>query len=133
VIYVDTSVVLAYLLAEDRQPPDSLWDDVLVSSRLVEYETWTRVNSRKLAEPYFDAARVLLGRLAMVELSPLVLARALEPFPGPSSIRTLDALHLATCVHLREHSTNIELASYDHRMNNVARELGIPLYFFPRA
>lgn len=56
-IYVDTSVVLAYLLGEDRQPPESLWDDVLASSRLVEYETWTRVHRIGLTEPYGDAAR----------------------------------------------------------------------------
>jgi len=37
-IYLDTSVVLAELLAEDERPPDSLWDDTLVSSRLLEYE-----------------------------------------------------------------------------------------------
>jgi len=38
VIYLDTSVALAYLLAEDRRPPDSLWENPLVSSRLLEYE-----------------------------------------------------------------------------------------------
>lgn len=36
-IYLDTSVALAHLLAEDRQPPASLWDETLVSSRLLEY------------------------------------------------------------------------------------------------
>jgi hypothetical protein len=38
VIYLDTSVVLAQLLAEDRRPPASLWSESLVASRLVEYE-----------------------------------------------------------------------------------------------
>ena len=33
-IYLDSSVALAYLLAEDRFPPDGLWDEQLVSSRL---------------------------------------------------------------------------------------------------
>ena len=28
-IYVDTSVVLAHLLAEDRRPPDALWRETL--------------------------------------------------------------------------------------------------------
>ena len=35
-IYLDTSVALAHLLAEDRVPPDALWDETLVSSRLLE-------------------------------------------------------------------------------------------------
>jgi hypothetical protein len=43
VIYLDTSVVLAQLLAEDRRPPAALWTEVLVSSRLLEYELATRL------------------------------------------------------------------------------------------
>ncbi len=39
-IYVDTSVLLARLLSEDRQPPPWIWDETLVSSRLLEYEGW---------------------------------------------------------------------------------------------
>ena len=96
----------------------------------LEYETWIRVHRRGLTEPYADAARSLLGRFALAELSPTVLARALEPFPGPDNLRTLDALHLATCVHLHERIKNIKLTSYDRRMNNTARALDIPLYDF---
>ncbi len=56
-IYVDTSVVLAHLLTEDRSPPASFWQGNLVSSRLLEYEVWTRLHSvvsravEKLKEP----------------------------------------------------------------------------------
>jgi hypothetical protein len=39
VIYLDTSVLLAHLLAEHRSPPDALWAETLVASRLLEYET----------------------------------------------------------------------------------------------
>src|SRR6202022_4670624 len=48
VIYLDTSVALAHLLAEDRSPPPSLWDETLVSSRLLEYEMWNRLHARRL-------------------------------------------------------------------------------------
>lgn len=34
-IYLDTSVALAHLLAEDRCPPPSLWEEDLFSSRLL--------------------------------------------------------------------------------------------------
>ena len=37
-IYLVSSVALAHLLAEDRQPPASLWEETLISSRLLEYE-----------------------------------------------------------------------------------------------
>lgn len=98
-IYVDTSVVLAQLLAEDRRPPASIWSATLVSSRILEYETWTRIHARRLAESHGEDARDLLGRISLLELSPIVLARALDPFPSP--LRTLDALHLASAEYLR--------------------------------
>lgn len=50
-IYLDTSVALAQLLAEDRVPPEPLWRDSLVSSRLLEYEIWTRFTRGGLANP----------------------------------------------------------------------------------
>jgi predicted nucleic acid-binding protein len=121
-IYLDTSVALAHLLAEDRHPPDHLWTAVLVSSRLIEYELWTRLNARGLGASHGDALRGLLARLAMIELSPLVLARATEPFPAP--VRTLDALHLASADFLRTQKQNVEIASYDARLLSAARKMG---------
>jgi hypothetical protein len=41
-IYLDSSVALAYLLAEDRYPTNALWDQPIVSSRLLECEVWSR-------------------------------------------------------------------------------------------
>lgn len=127
-IYLDTSVALAQLLAEDRRPPEALWDDTLVSSRLLEYELWTRFHARGLSESHGEAARSLLGRIAMLELAPTVLARALDAFPGPGPLRTLDALHLASCSYLADHGQAVSLASYDRRMNAVAHAMDIPLF-----
>ncbi len=122
-IYLDTSVALAHLLAEDRRPPDALWTKPLVASRLVEYELWTRLNARGLSASHGEAARRLVERLALMELLPNVLDRAKEPFPAP--VRTLDALHLASILFLRERVPAIELASYDDRLAATARALGI--------
>lgn len=128
-IYVDTSVVLAQLLAEDRRPPVSLWTSSLVTSRVTEYETWVRLNGRGLASSHGEAARELLARLALIELAPPVLARALEPFPAP--VRTLDALHLASIALLRERRLSVRLATYDARMRVAAEALGIPMEPLP--
>jgi predicted nucleic acid-binding protein len=125
VIYLDTSVALAQLLAEDRQPPESLWQQPLVSSRLLEYELWTRLNARDLGVSHGEAARRLVERLALLELVPNVLARALEPFPV--SVRTLDALHLASVEFLRGRGVAVELATYDERLTAGARSIGIPI------
>lgn len=125
-IYLDTSVVLAELLAEDRRPPEALWREALFSSRLLEYEIWTRLHARGLTDSHGAAARALLGQVFLVALSPTALARALEPFPLP--VRTLDALHLASIEFLRSLKQPVSLASYDVRMVEAARRLGSPLY-----
>jgi predicted nucleic acid-binding protein len=125
-IYLDTSVVIAELLAEDRRPPAALWEETLVSSRLIEYEVWTRIHGRRLGETHGDATRALVGRVALLEMVSPVLARALEPFPQP--VRTLDALHLASLDFLRRRQPAIRLATYDARFALAARAMGFALY-----
>ena len=125
-IYLDSSVALAHLLAEDRTPPASIWQEPLVSSRLLEYEVWNRIHARRLARSHGNEARALIGRLALIELTPTVLARALEPFSD--AVRTLDALHLASIEFLRSRRQPVELASYDERLLAGARALRIPIY-----
>jgi predicted nucleic acid-binding protein len=125
-IYLDTSVALAHLLAEDRVPPERLWQEPLISSRLIEYEIWIRIHARKLGRSHADDVRALLSRVALIELAPPVLARALEPFP--KAVRTLDALHLASMDFLQKQGQPVTLASYDERLINGARALRFPLY-----
>ncbi len=125
-IYLDTSVALAQLLAEDRSPPEALWQEPLIASRLLEYELWNRINARGLGGSHGEDARALIGRVALIEMAPPVLARALEPFPIP--LRTLGALHVASLEFLRGHGLTIELASYDERMLAAAQALRIPLF-----
>lgn len=126
VIYLDSSVAIAEILSEDRMPPAALWEDRLVASRLLEYEVWVRLHARGLGTVNAEPARELLGRVSLMDLSRSVLARALEPFPMP--LRTLDALHVASVVHLHERGRRVQLASYDRRMVAVARAMQIPLY-----
>lgn len=128
-IYVDTSVVLAHLFAEDRRPPATFWTETLVSSRLLQYEIWTRLHAREATASRAEAAKEVIARISLLELAPLVLARALDPFPV--YVRTLDSLHLASCQFLRDRGQSVEIASYDHRMARAARALGIALRDLP--
>jgi uncharacterized protein len=128
VIYLDSSVALAHLLVEDRAPPETIWQAPLISSRLLEYEVWNRVHARGLGRSHGQEARALIARLALIELDPLVLARAVEPFPVPVPVRTLDALHLASIEFLRSRRQAVELFSYDERLLTAGRALRIPLY-----
>ena len=127
-IYLDSSVALAQLLAEDRFPREDLWHQQLVSSRLLEYEVWNRIYARRLERSHGDAVRALIGRVALLELATPVLARALDPFPIP--VRTLDALHLASIEFLRQRQQQVVLASYDERLIAGARALQISLHSF---
>ena len=107
-------------------PPARLWQESLVSSRLLEYELWTRVNAERLAASHGDEVRALLARVSFIEMAPPVLARALEPFPTP--VRTLDALHLASMEFLRSNGQALQLASYDRRLLTAARGLRFQIF-----
>ena len=123
-IYLDTSVALAQLLAEDRCPPEEFWQQEMVTSRLFEYELWNAIHRRRLEKSHGDAVRRIVESMAIAELSREVLQRAKEPFPSP--VRTLDALHLATLLFLQDQGLEMELASYDQRLGAAAKALHIP-------
>lgn len=125
-VYLDTSTALAHLLNEDVVPPERIWTESLVSSRLLEYEAFRRLHALGLAESHGDSLRSLLAGVAMLELIAPVLQRAAEAFPLP--IRTLDALHLASALFLQEQGQRVRLATYDRRMRAVAQAAGVPLY-----
>ena len=125
VTYIDSSVVLAYLLGEPRVPSASFRDAAPVSSRLLEHEVWNRIHARQLTGLCGGGPRDLLAGMELVEMTAAVLARALEPFPVP--VRTLDALHLAASEFLRGQGESVALASYDNRLLDAARALGISI------
>src|SRR5258705_13127634 len=124
-MYIDSSVALAYLLAESRVPSTDFWNTGLVSSRLLEYEVWNRIHARQLGGLLGSEARSLLTGIELIDLSEPVLARALEPWP--ITIRTLDALHLATVEHLRSQGGSLALASYDNRLIAAAHAIAVPI------
>jgi predicted nucleic acid-binding protein len=153
VIYLDTSVALAELFAEDRRPAPEFWRGEIVSSRLLEYELWTRVHGRKASSSHGEAVREILASVEFVELAPMVLARAVEPLPvgvrtlevrtlevrtlevrtlevrtlevRTLEVRTLAAMHLATALFLAERRQGVKIATYDERMRGAARAVGL--------
>src|SRR5581483_2745181 len=77
VIYVDTSVALAQLLAEDRFPDPSFWqEETLVSSRLLLDEVWTRGNRMGPGPSQVEELRSMLGHLVCRVLWGAVRVRA---------------------------------------------------------
>jgi predicted nucleic acid-binding protein len=123
--YLDTSVVLAHLLGEDRQPPRSFWSQAAMSSRLLEYEVIVRLHARKVSSKNLSIARALLDDIELVPLDGPALELALQPLPVP--LRTLDAMHLATLVFLRGRGIKLQLATYDKHLGRAAEALGFKL------
>ena len=125
-VYLDSSVVLAQVLAEDRRPPTSLWAAHLISSRLLDYESWNRLKYLGLTESHGEPLREILGHVRKLELLEAVVA---EPFEAiPPTLRTLDAIHLAAVRFLTDEGQSVRLATYDRRLRAAAEAAGIELY-----
>jgi hypothetical protein len=86
-VYLDTSVALAHLLAEDVRPPERLWDETLVASRLVEVEAWRRLHALGHGESHGEALGELVAGLALLEPAEPIVRRPREEFP--TTVRTL--------------------------------------------
>ncbi len=124
-VYVDSSVLIAHLLSEDRRPSPDIWHEPVASSRLLEIEAWNRIHT-PAREDLGVALRTLLDRLYLLEMDTVVLGRAIEPFPIP--IRALDAIHLAKADFLRTTGRAVSIATYDARMRGAAERMGFELY-----
>ena len=124
-IYLDTSVLFAALLNEERKPPASFWSTAFISSHLLEYEIRTRLNARGVDASVLEAATEHLSRVQLIALDGPALERALRPFSVP--LRTLDVIHLSTLFFLVGRGFTLELATYDKRLARAAEALGVTL------
>jgi hypothetical protein len=95
-IYLDSSVALAHLLAEDRFPPDELWEGQLVSgflsarSGIVLTRTVCRIRM---------AVRNLIGRVALLVAappSPAIEHRVVQETHGVKIVEFIQAAAVST-------------------------------------
>ncbi|MBM7365832.1 type II toxin-antitoxin system VapC family toxin [Gordonia hydrophobica] len=120
VVYVDTSALGAVLIDQPESTPLLAWLDecqaALVSSDLLETEL-RRLAIREGLD-HADVSRVLDG-VAIAALDRAAYRNAgLLPMPY---LRTLDALHLEAAIRLNADG----ILSYDHRLGDAARAVGI--------
>lgn len=107
----ETDPLLAFLRMQPRQ----------VTSRVATVEVPRAVARRGPAG--WQTAADVLASLDLVELDgALALAAAAVE---PVSLRTLDAIHLATALALRDDLAAV--VSYDHRLVDAARAAGLPV------
>jgi uncharacterized protein len=121
-VYVDTSALARMLLDEPdtKAIEHSLRAyDQRVASRLLQVEL-RRVGLRT---NLLDGVGELLAEVALIPVEEAILTAA-ETVP-PSSVATLDAIHLATAMRLAEAGELDALMTYDKQLATGAREHGL--------
>jgi predicted nucleic acid-binding protein len=108
------SAALAEWLAGQAEVP-------VVSSELGRVETLRA--ARRAGGEVLTEARAVIGDLDLVPLDCAVQDLACDI--GEAPLRTLDALHLASAVLLRDELT--AFVAYDHRLASAAESVGLPV------
>ncbi len=128
--YVDSSVVLRVLLGEPEPLPTWPRIEEAVSSELTRLECLRTIDRARIRLALDDrqVARLradvmeLISTMTLVDLDRAVLARASEPFP--TSLRSLDAIHLASADLARSHLDGLRFATHDLELATAALSLG---------
>jgi uncharacterized protein len=131
IVYLDASVVLRILL---RQPKRlAAWGrwEAAYSSELLGIESrrvidrlrvQAALNDHELADVHHDLTRIERA-IGAIPLTRPVLHRA--SLPMPTAVKTLDAIHLASALLLRERRTaSLMFATHDPQQLRAARALG---------
>lgn len=123
VAYVDTSALVKLVLDEADSPQMRGWyieaERVLVSQiGIIETQ---RAAARRQHDPVH--LRVILESIESIDLDPAIERTAATV--GPASLKTLDAIHLATALALMPELD--AFVTYDDRLAEAARGLGLPV------
>ena len=128
--YFDTSVLLRKVLGEPRALRQWSSIKMALSSELIVVEAQRtidrarvrlRLGDDEVANRRSDVLQAL-GALHLAKLNRAVLDRAAEPFP--TVLGTLDAIHLATAILLRETNADLVFATHDAELAVAARSVG---------
>jgi uncharacterized protein len=123
--YLDSSAIVKFAVAEPESTAIAIWraalgdDDVLMTCELAVAEVLRAVNrvdgDLAIALAHLDALDQLV-----IDRELLLAAGRL----GPPRLRTLDAIHLAAASAAGDDLRAV--VTYDDRMADAARDLGIP-------
>lgn len=121
--YVDTSALARLVLVEPGSAEMARWH--VESERLVTSRVGIVEMRRVAARHVHDAAHLefVLRSVETFELDAAVAHVAASV--GPSSLRTLDAIHLATALALAPELD--AFVTFDDRLADAARALGLPV------
>ncbi|CAN5641132.1 type II toxin-antitoxin system VapC family toxin [soil metagenome] len=128
--YIDPSVVLRVVLGEPDPAPAWPMIDVAVSSELVRVECLRTIDRARLHGRLTDevvarqraAVLDIIDRFDLVPVTASILERASEPFP--TSIGSLDAIHLASALAIRDAYGGLAFLTHDRGLAIAARAMG---------
>jgi len=134
IAYLDTSALLRLVLREPGALEELRSCEAFVSSELLAVESLRTIDRLRLqgalsTEEAASRRETAMGWLEAVDLVLLqrpILARASEPFP--TSLGTLDALHLSTALVWQDRMRQrLVMATHDRDLALAARSFGIEI------
>ncbi len=133
-VYAETSAVLRWLFAEERGEE---LRDVLAAAEKVAASRLTLIETRRVVRRAEREGRITAAQAAdilavfaqasstwaILEITEEVARRAEDGFPD-EPVRTLDAIHLASALFLRQSFPDLVVVSVDERLRANAALLG---------
>ncbi len=127
IAYVDSSVLLRFILDQPDPLSDLMQIDTRVTSFVAEVECLRAVESARSRgqlsdDESADRRRIVyaqLRRMRRLAVSLSVLRRAGEPYPLP--VKSLDAIHLASALTVRDREApDLVFATHDRQLGRLA-------------
>lgn len=136
-VYVDSSVLLRAVLGEAGRL--RIWPRITaaVASELIAVECLRTIDRARIRLRLADAAvadhrgAVLeaIEAFSLVPIEPAVLERAAAPFP--TMLGSLDAIHLASALLVRDRFDGLSFATHDQELAVAARAMGFQVHGSP--
>lgn len=135
---MDSSVLLRVVLGEPGRL--RIWSRITgpVASELIRLECLRTIDRARIRlrlgdEEVADRRAAVLEAVetfSLIPVGPRILERAAEPFP--TMLGSLDAIHLASALLVRDRFEDLSVASHDQELAVAARAVGFRVYGAPR-
>lgn len=124
ILYLDSSAIVKLVASE--QESVALHELLrsggpAIASALAKAEVHRAANRLEASPDLQQRVTDVLSRLALIKIDDAILQRAAQL--GPAKLRSLDAIHLATALSVRQHLEAFVV--YDRRLAEAAEQAGL--------
>lgn len=133
-VYVDSSILLRVVLGERGRL--RIWPTIsaVVASELITLECLRTIDRARIRlgladQEVADRRAAVMEKIEtfnLVPLAPAVLERAAEPFP--TMLGSLDAIHLASALLVRDRFDDLSFATHDQELAIAAKAVGFHVH-----